>query len=39
MKRELQMNEKLRISSGCLVAFTAGIDYGMYYECIEHKRE
>lgn len=27
IKRDLERNEQLRISSGCLVAFTTGIDY------------
>lgn len=32
IKRELQDQEQLRISSGCLVAFTSGVDYGTFIE-------
>ncbi len=31
IKRELGDGEELRISSGCLVAFTDGVDYGKYH--------
>ena len=30
IRRDLREGEQLRISSGCLVAFSAGVDYGMY---------
>jgi uncharacterized protein (TIGR00266 family) len=30
IRRELKVGEVLRISSGCLVAFSNGIDYGMF---------
>ena len=29
IRRDLREGEQLRISSGCLVAFSQGIDYGM----------
>ena len=31
IRRDLDEGEKLRISSGCLVAFTQGVDYGTYH--------
>jgi uncharacterized protein (AIM24 family) len=30
IRRELAEGEQLRISSGCLVAFSNGVDYGTY---------
>jgi hypothetical protein len=32
IRRELTEGEQLRISSGCLVAFSNGVDYGTYKE-------
>ena len=31
IRRDLRDGEQLRISSGCLVAFSHGVDYGTYY--------
>lgn len=33
IRRELRDGEQLRISSGCLVAFSNGVDYGRYNTC------
>ena len=35
IRRELREGEQLRISSGCLVAFSGGVDYGMSSSSIE----
>ena len=34
IRRDLEDGEQLRISSGCLVAFSQGVDYGRY--CVGH---
>jgi uncharacterized protein (AIM24 family) len=32
IRHDLESGEELRISSGCLVGFSEGVNYGMYYE-------
>jgi uncharacterized protein (AIM24 family) len=31
IRRELKEGEQLRVSTGCLVGFTQGVDYGKFY--------
>jgi uncharacterized protein (AIM24 family) len=39
IRRDLDEGEKLRISSGCLVAFTQGVDYGTYHMILQQPQQ